>query len=79
MTSYSICHSLSDLLCALGCFDGKESACNAGDRDLIPGVRKIPWRREWVPSPLFLPEKSHELESLAGYSPSGHKESDMTD
>ena len=35
---------------------GKESACNAG----IPGSpRKIPWRREWQPTPVFLPGESH--------------------
>ena len=92
---------------------GKESACNAGDPDLIPGsgkspregigysfqyswtslvaqlvknvptcrrtgfnpwVGKIPWRREWQPTPIFLPG-----ESLVGYSPQGHKELDTTE
>ena len=37
----------------------------------------IPWRREWQPIPVFLPEKSHGQRSLAGYNPRGHKESDM--
>ena len=40
---------------------------------------KIPWRRKWQPSPVFLPGKSHKQRSLAGYSPRGHKESDMTE
>ena len=44
-----------------------------------PWDRKIPWRRKWQPSPVFLPEKSHGQRSLAGYSPWGHKESDMTE
>ena len=38
-----------------------------------PWVRKIPWRRAWQPTPLFLPEESHGQMSLAGYSPLGHK------
>ena len=32
---------------------------------------KIPWRREWQPSPVFLPGKSHGEGSLKGYSPCG--------
>ena len=32
-------------------------------------VGKIPWRRKWQPTPIFLPGKSHEQRSLAGYSP----------
>ena len=39
--------------------DGKESVCNAGDLGSIPGfdpwVGKIPWRRAWQPTPVFLP------------------------
>ena len=42
-------------------------------------VGKIPWRREWLAIPVFLPGKSHEQRSLVGYSPWGHKESDMTE
>ena len=37
------------------------------------------WRRKWQPSPVFLPGKSHGQRSLVGYSPWGHKESDMTE
>ena len=40
-------------------------------------VRKIPWRREWQPTPVFLPGRSHALKSLAGYSPWGLKELDV--
>ena len=36
-------------------------------------VGKIPWRREWQPTPVFLPGKSHGQRSLAGYCPWGHK------
>ena len=40
-------------------------------------VGKIPWRRVWQPTPVFLPGESHGQRSLAGYSPWSHKESDM--
>ena len=43
------------------------------------GNRKIPWRRKWQPTPAFLPGKSHGQGNLAGYSPGGLKESDMTE
>jgi len=55
--------------------DGKESTCNAGDLGLIPGLVKIPWRRAWQPTPVFLPGKAHGQRSLVGYSPWGCKES----
>ena len=41
-----------------------------------PWVRKIPWRREWQATPVFLPGKSHGWRSLAGPSPWGCKELD---
>ena len=50
-----------------------------GRLEFDPWVGKIPWRRAWQPTPLFLPGESHGQRSLAGYSPSGHKESDMTE
>ena len=39
-------------------------------------VEKIPWRRKWQPTPMFLPGESHRQRSLMGYSPWGHKELD---
>ena len=45
-------------------------------RRFNPWIRKIPWRRKWQPTPLFLPGKSHGQRNLAGYSPWGCKESD---
>ena len=42
-------------------------------------VRKIPWRREWQPTPIFFPGESHGQRSLVGYNPWGHKDSDMTE
>ena len=42
-------------------------------------VRKIPWRRKWQATSVFLPWKSHGQRSLAGYSPWGCKEPDMAE
>ena len=42
-------------------------------------VRKIPWNRKWQPTSVFLPGESHGQRSLMGYSPQGHKESDITE
>ena len=39
----------------------KESACNAGDLDLIPELGRFPRRREWLPTPLFWPGEFHGL------------------
>ena len=44
-----------------------------------PWVRKIPWRRAWQHTPVFLPGESHGQRSPAGYSPWGHKELDATE
>ena len=44
-----------------------------------PWIGKIPWRRKWQPTPVFLPGESHGRRSLVGYSPQGRKESDMTE
>ena len=44
----------------------------------IPRSGKIPWKRKWQPTPVFLPGKSHGQRSLAEYSPWGRKELDMT-
>ena len=41
--------------------------------------QKIPLEREWLPIPVFLPGEFHRQRSLAGYSPWGLKESDMTE
>ena len=59
--------------------DSKESACNAGDPGLNPGVRKIPCRREWLPTSVFLPGEFQGQRSLVGYNSWSCKESDMTE
>ena len=55
------------------------NAGDAGDVGSFPGSEKIPWRRKWQATPVFLPGESHGQRSLATYSPQGHKESDMTE
>ena len=54
-----------------------------GDLGLRPGfdpwVRKIPQRRKWQPTPVFLPGESHGWRSLVGYSSGGRKVSDTTE
>ena len=44
-----------------------------------PWVQKIPWRRKCLPTLVFLPGESQDQRSLAGYSPWGCEESDMTE
>ena len=60
-------------------YSGKESTCQRRRCWLDPWVGKIPWRRKWQPTPVFLPGKFHGQSSLVGYSPRGHKESDTTE
>ena len=46
----------------------------------VPSLgQKIPWRREWLPIPVFLPGEFHGQSSVAGYSPWGRKETDTTE
>ena len=59
--------------------DGKYSAYNAGDLGLIYGSGRFPWRRKEQPTLVCLLGKPHGWRSLAGYSPCGHKESDITE
>ena len=58
---------------------GKESACQCRRRKRLgfnPWAGKIPWRRKWEPTPVFLPQKSHVQRSLVGCSPWGCREPD---
>ena len=59
--------------------DSKASCLQWGRPGFDPWVRKILWRRKWQPTPVLLPGKSQGRRSLVGYSPWGHKESDMTE
>ena len=59
----------------------KNPSANAGDTGdvgLIPGSGRSPGEGNGN-TPVFLPRKFHGQRSLAGYSPWGHKESDMTE
>ena len=59
--------------------DSKESSCQCRRPRFDPWVRKISWRRERLPTPVFLPGKSHGRRSLVGYSRWSHKESDTAE
>ena len=52
---------------------GKEFACQCRRLGFHPWIRKIPWRRKWQSTPVFLPKKSHGQRSLAGYNPWSHR------
>ena len=55
---------------------GKEPTCQCRRRQRCrfdTWVRKIPWRRAWQPTPVFLPGESHGQRSLVGYSSWGHR------
>ena len=63
-------------------FSGKGSACQGKickRQRFNPSVGKIPWRRKWQCTPLFLSGKFHGHRSLMDYSPWGGKESDTTE
>ena len=52
----------------------KESACQCKRLKRCgfdPWVRKIPWKRAWQTTPVFLPEESHGQRSLVGYTVHG--------
>ena len=59
----------------------KNMPVNVGDirLGLDPWVGKIPWRRAWQPSLVFLSGEFHGQRSLVGYGPWGCKESDTTE
>ena len=44
-----------------------------------PWVRKIPWRRKWHPTPVFLSKESHGQRSLVNYSLWSHKKLDTAE
>ena len=63
---------------------GSSVCLQCGRPGFDPWVRKIPWRRKWQPTPVFLPGESRDSpppgwRSLVGYSPWGRKELDMTE
>ena len=61
---------------------GKEFACQCRRckrSKFDPWVRKIPWRRKWLPTPVFLLGKFQGQRSLVGYGPQCHKKLNMTE
>ena len=58
---------------------GKESACSVGDLGSTPGLRRSPGGGHGNPLQYSFPENSHGQRSLAGYTPWGRKELDMTE
>ena len=55
----------------------RESACQCSKHRFHPWVRKMPWRRKWLRTTVFLPEKSHGQRSLEGYGLGSCKTSDI--
>ena len=74
-----VCDIMSCFFCSpntigLPCWlSGKEFACQCRRPGLNPWIWKIPWRRKWQLTPVFLPGKFHGQRSLVGYSPWGSK------
>ena len=66
-----VCKDLPYLWGLPGGSGHKESACQCRRPGLDPWVGKIPWRRKWQPTPVFLPGEFHGWRSLVGYSPRG--------
>ena len=71
------CHN--KLSCSIKCWSRIHLQCRRHKRHGFNlWVRKIPWRRAWQPTSVFLPGESHGQRSLAGYSPKCLKELDTT-
>ena len=67
-----------------GRLSDKESGCQCSRHRFSPWVGKIPWKRKWQSTPVFLSGKFHgqtenSMDCVAGYSPRGHKKLDTTE
>ena len=71
------------LMVPKGGLAGNEPSCQCRRHRRLrfdPPVWKIPWGREWQPTPILLPREFHGQRSLVGYSPwDQYKELDMTE
>ena len=77
--SHRVGHDWSDLAAAAHQASGKDPSCYRRRWKTCgfdPWVGKIPWRRKWQPTPVFLPRQSHGQRSSVDYSPLVHKESE---
>ena len=72
--SWVLKHLTLPHLRTLGC--AMASTCQCGKWAFVPWVGKIPWRRKWLTTPVFLPGESHGQRSLTGHSPRGREGSD---
>ena len=73
---------LNSFVCLMGFpggSNGKESTCNVGDLDLIPGLGRSPAGGHGNPLQCSCLENPYGQRSLEGYSPWSHKESDTTE
>ena len=62
--------SWSSVISFINCFNFQQSVClQCGRPGFDPWVRKIPWRRKWQPTPVFLPGEPHGQRSLVDCSP----------
>ena len=84
--SEAVSSSLLHIWCASLLFQGSpvwlrqlRICLQCGRPGFDPWVGKIPWRREWLPTPVFWPGEYRGQRSLVGYSPWGRKELDRTE
>ena len=78
----AVCKRLESEHSLTGAVSGQSPACQCRRRKrrgFNPWIRKIPWRRTWQSTPVFLPGVPHGWRCLVGYSPWGPKASNMTE
>ena len=73
------CTPRYEVYCFPGGSAGKEICLQCRRSKFDPWLGKIPWRREWLPTPVFLLGEFYGQRSLAGYRPWGHEESGLTE
>ena len=79
MNSYSSVSTNMELLLLTCLHSLEEAAFDPGNGGFDPWVTTIPWRREQLPTPVFLSGEFLGQKSLVRYSPWGRIESDTTE
>ena len=82
MGSQRVRHEWVHIYTLLDGASGKEPTCYCRGHkryEFDPHIGKIPWRRAWQLTQIFLPGEFHGQRSLACYIARGHKESDLTE